>query len=512
MFELPGRGAVRGFALGGTAAAPLSLLPLVTGWGPEVVWATLAFSFLLIGVVCATYLRRRMYVGPDGLRMRTLWRWRRLGWDRIVRFGAVERRYSRGSSIRMAAELTDGRLVPLPLPIDSTRSAAFERDEARLQALHARHAPSTPDPALPHFGARPEESARTRLVHTRLVPLLLATVAIVPSAYVAVYGVPFEERAERTWRQAQLCPEMPGPDDVGRDCKTVATGVIARKHSELKRGSSDNWLEFVDDIPVHHLEVEYDTASPAAPGDRVTLTWWRGQLMSVSGPGYTNNEGMPEPKALSVVVTLVLPALAGATLISLARRRKHGQPVGPDASLTPTGLPFLLPLGFTWVWSVTLAAVRPADAIALPAAACCAAGTLALTGVAWWATGRRLPSRPRPVPAGEDVFIKARFLDSTPYNPNLLGTHVVLGAGPMAVVPHAGPGRFGAHAIPLERLRVQGMRRPLPTEEVSSTWYVADLQDTQDENTRVRLAAAPADLHLLIARLGPADVPGVLGT
>ena len=42
--------------------------------------------------------------------------------------------------------------------------------------------------------------------------------------------------------------------------------------------------------------------------------------------------------------------------------------------------------------------------------------------------------------AGEEVFLAARYLEATDYNPNDFGTHIVLGGGPPAVTP-PGPGR-----------------------------------------------------------------------
>ena len=99
-----------------------------------------------------------------------------------------------------------------------------------------------------------------------------------------------------------------------------------------------------------------------------------------------------------------------------------------------------------------------------------------------------------------EVFLTARFLDHTDYNPHGFGTHIVLGDGPPAVVPHGGPGQFAAKPIPVERLTAVNVRRARGDEEaISRSWHVAELDDA---GTPVRLAAAPADLTRMLRELG----------
>jgi hypothetical protein len=101
------------------------------------------------------------------------------------------------------------------------------------------------------------------------------------------------------------------------------------------------------------------------------------------------------------------------------------------------------------------------------------------------------------------VFLAARFLEHTDYNPHGFGTHIVLGDGSPAVIPHSGPGRFAAKRIPVERLTVKNVRRARGSEDdiVPSSWHIAELDDAGQP---VRLAAAPADLTRIIRELRPA--------
>ncbi|MFE2438355.1 PH domain-containing protein, partial [Streptomyces sp. NPDC059409] len=89
------------------------------------------------------------------------------------------------------------------------------------------------------------------------------------------------------------------------------------------------------------------------------------------------------------------------------------------------------------------------------------------------------------------------------YNPNRFGTHIVLGDGPPAVVPHPGPGRFAARPIPVRRLTVGSVRRPRggDGDTVPRGWHVAELDDA---GVPVRLAAAPGDLRRVLRALDAA--------
>ncbi|KAK1179795.1 PH domain-containing protein [Streptomyces sp. NBS 14/10] len=93
-------------------------------------------------------LRRRVEAGPDGLRIREILRWRRLGWDEIVRLEdlwiAADPRARSGQRLRVAARLRDDSLVWLPVPfVGAVDVAGFERELAQLRALHRRYTRGT---------------------------------------------------------------------------------------------------------------------------------------------------------------------------------------------------------------------------------------------------------------------------------------------------------------------------------------------------------------------------------
>ncbi|MHB9861023.1 PH domain-containing protein [Streptomyces sp. YIM S03343] len=106
------------------------------------------FSGLAGVAVVSTALgmfRRRVEAGPDGLRFRTVLRWRRLRWDEIVcledlRVAGAEQ----GPQLRVAARLLDGSMVPLPVPWVGVDDATdFERQLSQLRALHHRYGRSS---------------------------------------------------------------------------------------------------------------------------------------------------------------------------------------------------------------------------------------------------------------------------------------------------------------------------------------------------------------------------------
>ncbi|MDT6987324.1 hypothetical protein ACFSUJ_24935 [Streptomyces lusitanus] len=89
-------------------------------------------------------LRRRVEAGRDGLRFRTVLRWRTLEWDDILRLedlrvAAPDSRI-RTPSLRVAAALRDGSVVSLPVPWTGAADADdFERQLSQLRTLHVRY-------------------------------------------------------------------------------------------------------------------------------------------------------------------------------------------------------------------------------------------------------------------------------------------------------------------------------------------------------------------------------------
>jgi hypothetical protein len=116
------------------------------GWGvaPAGDWAILAVLAGGLAVAGGVgLLRRRLEAGPDGVRFRMVVRWRRLGWDEIVRFEDL-RMTSDKSRMRAGVVLRDGSRVLLPVPLTSAVDAhVFEKELSQLRALLSRHRRST---------------------------------------------------------------------------------------------------------------------------------------------------------------------------------------------------------------------------------------------------------------------------------------------------------------------------------------------------------------------------------
>lgn len=348
---------------------------------------------------------------------------------------------------------------------------------------------------------------RRRLGHVvrmRLLPLVLCVVAVAGAAFFAVAGISSEERRDREWRAAEPCPA--GVAVAARaDCVVTVPAVIESTRAKLNKSDRDDWLYFSGGTPVERLNVSYDTANAFEHGDHVTLTWWRGDLMRVASARHTADEDVPRPGSIAGGVVFLVLAAGVLAVFALVRPRRDGRPVAADEPLPPSVFTFLLPLVVAALWAVPLAGVRPGRTVATWVAAGGVLLVLGLLAHAWRVSGRRPPLEPRPLPPGEDVIVPAAFLQEAPRDPNLQGTHVVVGAGPMAVLYHGGPGRLGAKEIAVGRFSVQGLRRPrrLLERNVPAHWYVAELLDSK---TPVRLAAAPADLLLLVQELRRAEL------
>ncbi len=176
-----------------------------------------------------------------------------------------------------------------------------------------------------------------------------------------------------------------------------------------------------------------------------------------------------------------------------------------DDDVLPSALPFTGALVGTALWLLPLRHLHPTALLTSPTALTWAAAgssaTLGLFVLAWRATRVRTPGEVGAIggvgetgqtggsggagaaqeAAGEEreVFLAARFLEHTGYNPYGFGTHVVLGGGPPAVTSHSGPGRFAAKRIPVERLTVMDVRRARGSDGDTAprSWHLAELDD-----------------------------------
>ncbi|MFJ8701491.1 PH domain-containing protein [Streptomyces ardesiacus] len=399
--------------------------------------------------------------------------------------------------VRVGVLTRDGRTrrLPLPLSVSAKDRPDFDATLDALRALHRRYG----EPESDHLVVLAKHTAGRGVA----VPVVLC-VLLLAGAGLAAWFVPVTGATKEAWTSAVPCAAGTPPDER-RACLTTVDAVVAR--TEVSRGKQAARLYFADGRPVDRVAVTRQAARAFRAGDRVELTLWRDRVRVVAGQHYVWREYFSGAGPVAVLAAgLALAAgWPGARVLMHMRGRRL-----PDDEVLPSVLPFLGVLVVTALWLLPLCYLHP---LGLPASAgplaWAAAGTLGTAGLlvpAWRATRIRTP-RPAAAPdrgtAGEDVFVAARFLESTDYNPHHFGTHVVFGGGPPAVVPHSGPGRFAAREIPVRRLTAGRVRRLRggDGEAVPRGWHVAELDDAGEP---VRLAAAPADLSRVLHALDAA--------
>ncbi|MDX3322359.1 PH domain-containing protein [Streptomyces sp. ME03-5684b] len=437
-------------------------------------------------------------------------RHRSMPWDDIADL-RVHIQYGRHGEeyFRVGVLLRDGRTRRLPLPVSGSRDDRpdFDATLDALRALHRRHG----DPESDHLAVISRRTAGRGAAGPLFLCLLLLA-----GAGLAAWFVPVTGAAKEAWDSAVPCAAGTASAERGA-CLTTRPAVIAR--TEVGRAKQPSRLYFTDGRPVDRLTVSREGAQGFRAGDRVELTLWRGQVRVVAAEHHVWREHFTSAGSVAVLAAgLALAAgYPGARVLVHRRGRRL-----PDDEVLPSALPFAGVLVVTALWLLPFCYVHPMGPPASPGPlAWAAAGSLITLGflvLAWRATRIRPPRAATTAPAtgttgatgavpreaaGEDVFLAARFLESTDYNPNHFGTHVVLGDGPPAVVPHPGPGRFAARPVPAHRLTVKGVRRPRggDGDGVPRGWQVAELDDAGEP---VRLAAAPADLTRILHALGAA--------
>lgn len=483
----------------GAAGAGVALVRSVF-WGrlvdPWVFGGLLVAPLAVLGLYAAGIL-----VSADayGIRSRTLLRRRSLPWGDIADV-RVYLQYGRHGEVirRVCVVLRDGRTRRLPLPFSASGDDRpdFDAKLDALRALHRRHGGPESDhvPVISHRTA-----GRGSAVSLVLCVLLLA------GAGLAAWFVPSVASERRAWDSAVSCAAGTSAAERG-DCLASSPAVIAR--TEAGRGKRTSWLYFADGRPVERLAVSQEAAEGFRPGDRVELTVWRHQVREVVGQHQVWREHFAtagEPAVLAAALGLAA-GYPGSRMLLHRRGRRL-----PDDEVLPSALPFAGVLVGTALWLLPLRYLHPTTLPASPVTVAWAVtgslGSLGLFAWAWRATRIRVPrgAAAEAEPADEDVFLAARFLESTDYNPHGFGTHIVLGGGPPAVTPHPGPGRFAAKRIPVERLTVKDVRRLRGGDEdtvsLPRSWHIAELDDG---GSPVRLAASPADLARILGALEPA--------
>ncbi|MEU0808958.1 PH domain-containing protein [Streptomyces sp. NPDC005970] len=474
------------------------------------VWAGLGLLLTLVGIVSLRAVTAEVSADARGVHSRTLLRRRSVAWPDIADL-RVRLKYANTpraqDSRRIILVLRNGHKRLLPLPHSwSPHDPAFDAELETLRALHRRY-------GAPESSHLPVVSYRTAgrgwAGSLALCALLLA------GAGAAAWFVPNAASDERAWKSATPCTAETPAAERGGECLATRSAVIAR--TEVNEGKGPSRLYFADGRPLERLEVSLEAAGEFQPGDSVELTIWRHQVREVAGAGHVWREHVPGPGSLAVVAAVLALAAGwpGARILLRLRGRRL-----PDDEVLPSALPFVCALVGTALWLLPLCYLHPTTLLASPSAITWAAVgslvTLALLTWAWRATRIRTPGTAGAARASGaagvpevsaetegEVFLAARFLDHTDYNPHGFGTHIVIGGGAPAVTPHPGPGRFAARPIPVERLTVKDVRRVRGSDgdTVPRSWHIAELDDA---GRPVRLAAAPADLSRILRELSPA--------
>ncbi|MFF9593574.1 PH domain-containing protein [Streptomyces sp. NPDC014646] len=498
--------------------------------GPDL-WLGAGLLSMPLGIGALRLATAQVDADAHGLRFGTLLRRRRIPWRDVAGLH-VHRKYANHHRIRevrrIGVVLRDGLRWLLPLPHAFSADAPdFDATLDALLALHRR------------YGAT--ESTRVPVVSYRTAGggwagSLALCLLLLAGAGVAAWALPGTSSDERAWKSAVPCTATT-PATKRTECLTTMSAVIERTDPDAPKKPS--WVYFDDARPLTRLAVSPEAAQAFRPGDEVELTIWRGAVRTVAGEHHVWKEHMSGPGDLAVVAAACVLAAgyAGARVLTHVRGLRL-----PDDEVLPSALPFGLALVVTALWLLPFCYVHATALPSSPSAiAWAVAGSLATLGLftwAWRASRLRTPEeaaspaasvRPRPAaspepcaaPAAtgrgaptasegprasgegeEEVFLAARFLEHTDYNPHGFGTHIVLGSGSPAVTPHPGPGRFAAIRIPVERLTVENVRRARGADgdAIPRSWHVAELDDV---GTPVHLAAAPDDLARIVHELQP---------
>jgi hypothetical protein len=485
--------------LGATAVLAAVALWASTG---EPAWPAVGIPSAAACLLSAHRATARLSADAHGLHVRTLLRRWDVPWSDVadLRVRLTHAPTSRPEEFRrVGVTLRDGSARMLPQPWSrGAHDPEFDAALEALRALHRRHG----TPASDHLPVLSPRTAGRGWAGSLALCVLLSA-----AAGVTAWHAPDAESTLRAWTSARPCAAGT-PAAERADCLTTVPAVIERTDPRPPRKAGR--LYFTGARPLERLVVSQEAARAFRPGDRVRLTLWRGGVRKVAGDRYVWHDHIPGGGDVVVVAAgLALAAGCPAARVLLRLRGRHR----PEDEVLPSALPFAAALAVTALWLLPLAYLHPTAPLGSPATitwtTAGALTTTALLAWAWRATGTRPPRAPAPAPGerdgdgdGEDdVFVAARFLEATEYNPHHFGTHIVVGGGgPPAVVPHAGPGRYAARRIPADRLTLREVRhvRGGDGDTVPASWHIADLDDA---GTPVRLAASPADLTRVLRAL-----------
>ncbi|MCH0559738.1 PH domain-containing protein [Streptomyces sp. MUM 16J] len=461
-------------------------------------WGLVGLVAVVVGAVALYQVTARVAAGAYGVHSWTLLRRRSVPWHDIAELLVRVKTLPRGGETRrVVLAMRDGRRRTLPQPASSTPGDEhFATQLSGLREVHRRHGGTEP--------------GRLRVVTddaagSGWVSRLCASLLLLAAAGAVAFAVPGASAYERQYQVAQPCAAGLQPTGA-RPCLRTVPAVITRTEPHLPKRQS--WLYFAGGGPSDRLAVSREAAEAFRAGDRVELTVFRGEVMKVAGERYVWTGHVITGGSLAVFAAglVLLAGLPGAQVLRRLRGRRL-----PDDERLPSALPFTGVLAGTAVWLLPLCYLHPTTPLgSAQTITWWAVGSLVTAGLltwAWHVTRIRVPGESAPTrrPEAEDaadgdVFLAARFLEDTDYNPYGFGTHIVLGNEGPAVTPHPGPGRFGAKSVPVERLTVKNVRRARGADGdgVPGDWHVAELDDA---GTPVRLAAAPDDLARIIHAL-----------
>lgn len=458
--------------------------------------------FLLLGGWVLRMVTVSVRADADGVRVRTWLRRRSVPWSDVADVLQLVKTHRNGQTYRVVLRRRDGGTVGLPLPQGAPGRTAYQKryeaDLAALRELHRRYGA----PEADHLVV-----VTSRTAGRAWKGLLVLCVALLAGGALAAAFVPATSANLREWKAAVPCPA----GQFDRECLSTERTVVEK--TDPARGRGQSWLYFADDRPVDRTSVNQDAANAFRPGDKVTLTMWRGSVHQVSGERHEWTEHFATGGEVAVVSALLALGAGVPAAQLMIRRRARRQPAD---LVVPSVWPFVVALAGTGVWLLPYVHTLTTDSFLSGGALRWAVPGVPVSAVlfrwAWRATRiGRADAPAATAPLTGPTFVTARFLDATDYNPHLFGTHIVLGDGPPAVLPHSGPGRFAAREIPVSRLSVGEVRgaRGEEGDLVPRDWEVAELSDA---GTPVRLAAAPENLRLVLRELGLASgqsgVPG----
>ncbi|MER7989855.1 PH domain-containing protein [Streptomyces noursei] len=470
------------------------------------VWLGIGVLLALLGVGALCAVTAEVTADAHGLHFRKLLRRRSVPWADVadLRVRLLRTNSNRVREVRrISLLLHNGRTALLPLPqAFSGYASDFDAKWEALRALHREYgAPASDHVPVVSYRTAGQGWAGSLTVCALLLALAGGTACFVPA--VASY--------EHAWKSAAPCPAGTPTTERGA-CLTTQPAVIARTEAHSPKQTS--WLYFTENRPLARLAVSQDAAQAFQAGASVELTVWRGEVREVAGKHYVWRDHVPTGRSVAVIAAAF--ALAAGYPAAQVLLRLRGRRL-PDDEVIPSALPFAGALAGTAGWLLPLCYVHFTTLLSPPVAITWAVVgslcTLGLFALAWRATRVRTPGEVGANDGGageaatdEEVFVAACFLEPTDYNPYHFGTHIVLGGGPPAVTPHAGPGRFAAKRIPVQRLTVKNVRRARGSDgdEIPRSWHVAELDDA---GTPVRLAAAPSDLTRVIRELAAAKTP-----